>query len=122
MKILIVDDEEFVRNAIKRVFRKEDYKIAEAVDGQEALQKLEEESFDVLITDNDTPNKKGIELIQELKQGNRISKNPDLIMILFTGKYRPENLPEDIGFFTKPWKDEELRAMLKKIQLLKAVL
>lgn len=117
MKILLVDDEELVRNALKRVFRKCNYEIAEAADGLEALQKLETDFFDLLITDNDMPNKKGIELIQDIKEGKTVTKNPAHAIILFSGKGKPKNLPPEIEFMEKPWKDEELRQRVKEIKM-----
>lgn len=117
MRILIVDDEKLVRSALKRVFRKCNYEIAEALDGLEALQKLESDFFDLLITDNDMPNKKGIELIQDILEGKTAIKNPAHAIILFSGKGRPENLPPEIEFMEKPWEDEKLRQRVKEIEM-----
>src|SRR4030042_2948709 len=102
-KILLVDDEKFVRTALKRVLRNKDYEIVEADDGLDALQKLEQDFFDLLITDNDMPNKTGIELISEITSGQKKIKNPEMNIILLSGRARPANLPLDVEFMPKPW-------------------
>ncbi|MFA5188142.1 MAG: response regulator [Patescibacteria group bacterium] len=67
MKILLVDDLERMRNAIKWLLRpKKDFEIVEAENGQQALEKLEQEKFDLLITDYQMPVMDGLNLIKHV--------------------------------------------------------
>jgi CheY-like chemotaxis protein len=115
-KILLVDDEKSVRNAIKRVLRRENCEFIEAADGLEALQKLEQDHFDLLITDNDMPNKSGVELIREITSSQKSIKNPEIMIILLSGRGRPDNLPSGIEFMPKPWEEESIKAKVRQSQ------
>ncbi|MCX6744408.1 MAG: response regulator [Candidatus Parcubacteria bacterium] len=115
-KILLVDDENNVRIALKRVLRNKDYEIVEAGDGFEALQKLEQDFFDLLITDNDMPIKTGIELISEITSGQKTIKNPEMRIILLSGKGKPANLPAGVEFMLKPWDSEKLITTVRQFQ------
>lgn len=71
IRIMLVDDEPFIRVAIRSLFpwEKHDYFIvAEAANGTDALQKLEHEDIDLLITDIKMPVTDGIELLHEVKE------------------------------------------------------
>ena len=67
-KILIVDDEKIERNGIRFLLKKLnlEFEIAEAVNGVDALEKLEKEDFDILLTDVKMPFMDGIELIDHV--------------------------------------------------------
>jgi len=120
-KILLVDDEKFVRTALKRELKNKDYEIVEAGDGLDALQKLEQDFFDLLITDNDMPKKTGIELISEITSGQKAIKNPEMRIILLSGRGKPANLPSGVEFMSKPWDSEILITKVRQVQA-KAVL
>ncbi len=65
--LLIVDDEEENRNMLSRHFRFEGYNVVTAIDGLDALTKLEDNRFDVIISDIMMPNMNGIELLKEIR-------------------------------------------------------
>ncbi|MCX6746323.1 MAG: response regulator [Candidatus Parcubacteria bacterium] len=117
MKIMIVDDEVNIRRALRRAFRKCDYAISEAADGVEAFELLKQDSFDLLITDNNMPGKTGLELISEIKL-----LKPNLAIILLTG--RPillEDVPKEVMFLAKPWNEVELREKAQQIQAMQSI-
>lgn len=67
-KILVVDDEEIIRESLSFILRKEGYIVEEAENGRAAYNKLKEEKFDVVITDLEMPQMRGIELLDEIKK------------------------------------------------------
>lgn len=68
LTILLVDDDPEFRRAMKRMFEKSDYQITAAADGQEALDALSNETFDLIISDLRMPNLDGMELMGELRR------------------------------------------------------
>lgn len=66
-KILLVDDEEYIRKLIKKSLIHENYSFAEAADSQTALDILKSETFDMIILDIMLRDQDGFELIKEIK-------------------------------------------------------
>jgi CheY-like chemotaxis protein len=64
--VLVVDDEEPVRTSVAQILRSAGYSVAEAVDGQDALDMLESGSVTVLLLDIRMPRRTGIEVLQAL--------------------------------------------------------
>ncbi len=69
-KILVVDDEEIIRESLSFVLKKEGYLVEEAENGKVAYDKIVEDSFDVVITDLEMPGMKGIQLVEEIQKLN----------------------------------------------------
>jgi len=67
-KLLVVDDEEIIRESLSFILRKEGYQVEEAENGKVAYQKLVDDRFDIVITDLEMPQMKGIELLEEIKK------------------------------------------------------
>lgn len=73
-KILIVDDEEIIRESLSFVLKKEGYIVDEAEDGQSAYDKLIQNYYDLVISDIEMPKLKGIDLLEKVVQaGIRVS-------------------------------------------------
>lgn len=66
--ILLVDDDQEFRKAMKKMFEKSGYNVTGVGDGREALEILSEEVFDLIISDLRMPNLSGIELMEEIKR------------------------------------------------------
>ena len=64
--VMVVDDEEPVRTSVAEILRAAGYSVAEAVDGQDALDMLESGSVTVLLLDIRMPRRTGIEVLQAL--------------------------------------------------------
>jgi CheY-like chemotaxis protein len=64
--VLVVDDEEPVRTSVAQILRSAGYSVAEAADGQDALDMLESGSVSVLLLDIRMPRRTGIEVLQAL--------------------------------------------------------
>lgn len=64
-KILIIDDEAPIRRTLREILEYEKYKVQEAADGIEGLEKIKSESFDMILCDIKMPEKDGIEVLEE---------------------------------------------------------
>lgn len=67
-KILVVDDEASIRATVREIFEFEGHTVSEAKDGQDALRRLSEEAFDVVLCDVKMPRMDGIEVLQQAKR------------------------------------------------------
>lgn len=74
-KILIVEDDKFLRELIKRKLIGEGFEVVEAIDGEEALKKVKEEKVDLVLLDLILPSIDGFEVL------SRIKENPDLVSL-----------------------------------------
>jgi DNA-binding NtrC family response regulator len=66
-KILVAEDEQTLREGIATAFRDRGWEVTEAADGNEAVARIEEEVFDVLVTDYKMPEKSGLEVLKRAK-------------------------------------------------------
>jgi DNA-binding NtrC family response regulator len=78
-RFLIVEDEATLRDSLKRVFAREGYEVEAAVSAEEALPRLEERAFDVILTDIILPGSDGIELLEKARQ-----RDPGQIVVVMT--------------------------------------
>ncbi|MCW8810440.1 MAG: sigma-54 dependent transcriptional regulator [Ignavibacteriaceae bacterium] len=69
-KILVVDDEDIIRESLSYILNKEKYDVDEAANGKIAFEMLKDKSYDLVITDLEMPEMKGIELLEEIKKLN----------------------------------------------------
>ena len=80
LKLLVVDDEESIREVVKAFLAKSDYEIKEASDGLQALDRLHNDDFDLLICDILMPNMDGWEVLKRLRSDIRM-KNLSIIVL-----------------------------------------
>lgn len=66
-KILVVDDEQIIRESLSYVLSKEDYQVDEAENGIAAYEKLLETTYDLVLTDLEMPGMKGTELLDKIR-------------------------------------------------------
>ena len=112
MKILIVEDNVFSRGAMEKILESHNYETSSCATAEEAVIKLQEESFGILITDLGMQEMDGLELIKEAR---RIY--PEIPTILVTGlasdEIRLKAKEEGVnGFFPKPIEWGELIGLL----------
>lgn len=111
--ILIVDDEENVRNALRRSLRKEGYQLHFASGPAEALIVLAELPIDLVMSDHMMPEMSGMEFLTLVRD-----RYPDVMRLMLTGQadmetaIRAINHGEIYRFLTKPWDDVELKVTL----------
>lgn len=78
-KVLIADDSASIRSILRMTLQFKGYEIVEAVDGKDALRKLEEETFDLAILDIDMPRLTGLELLDKLRKEQKNTTLPIVI-------------------------------------------
>ncbi|KPJ56829.1 hypothetical protein AMJ49_03735 [Parcubacteria bacterium DG_74_2] len=79
-KILIIEDDKFLRELIARKLRNENFEIVEAVDGEEGVKKAKEEKPDLVLLDLILPGIDGFEVLQQLKSESEFGKTPVIIL------------------------------------------
>lgn len=80
MKILIIEDDKFLRKVIKKKFSKEGYEIIEAIDGEIGLNIAKEEKVDLILLDLVLPELDGFEVLDKLKSDPKSSRIPVIIL------------------------------------------
>ncbi len=111
--VLLVDDEPEILVSLKRTLRGVGLDIHTARSPQEALALLKTTSIDVIISDHDMPQMKGLDLLQQV----RLSR-PNVVRILLTGRsdltlaLRALNEGAVHKFLLKPWDRVDLRGVL----------
>lgn len=78
-KILVVDDEEIIRDSISYILESEGYEVDKAENGKIAYEKIKEKHFDLVITDIEMPAMKGTELLEKIK-----TLDPQTAVIIIT--------------------------------------
>ncbi len=119
--VLIVDDESTIRDSIKIVLDDEGYKTETAGDGEEALLKIKEHNYDVVITDIKMPNMDGMDL---LKHATQIS--PDTFFIIMTAYASVKTAVSAIregayDYLLKPIEFDDLLLRLKRLSKFKSL-
>lgn len=89
--VLLVEDNDFIRNMYQLKLAKADLMVVEAVDGKMALDKLEQQKPDIVLLDLMMPNVGGIEVLKALKKKNLI---PNLPVIVLTNVMDPQTVAQ----------------------------
>lgn len=79
-KVLVVDDEAPVRDLFDDLLKKENCIVKSVASGEEAIAKIKEEDFDIILLDIKLPGMSGLEVLKQMK-----SLKPSLIVIMITG-------------------------------------
>ncbi len=111
-KILIVDDEQSMRDFLKILLIKDDYEVATARDGEQALDMLSGEPFDLVITDIRMPGMSGLDLLQRIKE-----MAVELPVIMITAFASPNDAVHAIkkgafDYISKPFNVEEIKSVI----------
>ena len=110
-RVLVVDDEQMVRNVTARLLALKGHQVAEAASGREALHMATYQPFDVIFTDQGMPEMSGRELAARLRENL-----PETPIVLLTGD-TDAGEPDDIIdlVLTKPFRSEELEAAIRDL-------
>ncbi len=114
-RVLLVDDEENVLRALKRLLRKEPYTIMTALSGEEAIEKLDPEPPHLVISDQRMPGMSGTELLGQIKE-----RCPDTMRVILSGYADISVVVDSINqgqvyrLLAKPWNDEELKTVIRQ--------
>lgn len=93
-KILLVEDHEDVREALSEILEQHDHDVTQALDGMEAGKFIQDNIYDIIITDIMMPNKTGFDLINETKDSNPKMK---IIAISGGGNYLTSDLTRHLA-------------------------
>lgn len=113
--LLLVDDEPNVISALRRVLRREGYRILSAGSAREGLEVLAREPVQVILSDQRMPEMSGAEFLSRVKD-----IHPDTVRIVLSGYTELESIIRAVNegaiykFLTKPWDEELLRAHIQE--------
>jgi len=113
-RILIVDDQEMMRDSLAATLAREGHEVVAAGDGPVAVNKLQTSRFDLLITDLKMPRMTGIELLAEAKK-----LRPDMPVVLMTAFATVQTAVEAMklgayDYIQKPFDGEEIRLLVER--------
>jgi len=108
--VLIIDDEEEIRESLQTLLELEGYEVETAANGEQGLSKLEERPFDLVLLDLALPDRNGIELLPEIR-----GLDPQISVIMITAYGTVEDAVRAMqsgagNFLQKPWDNEKLLA------------
>jgi len=113
-KILVVDDETSMREFLEVLLSKEGYQVAEAKSGKQALNMIQKNEYDLVLTDIRLGDLTGLEILRQSKR-----KNQDTIVIMISAYSTTEIAVEAMNegaydFVPKPFDNQELKHTIKK--------
>ena len=113
--ILIIDDDDQLRNSFKKLLAEEGYKVESAASGEAGLKIVNNESLDLVILDMRLPGMNGLETFMKLKK-----LNPDIKVLLSTGYSIDEKAQEMLrqgcrGYILKPYSVIDFSHKLREI-------
>ncbi len=109
-QVLVVEDEEVIRNALKRLLERHDYQVSEAGTVKESLEKYDMDNFDVIISDLRLPGAPGTDLI-------KATKTPVLIMTSYSSiRSAIDSMKMGaVDYIAKPFEHNEIIETVAKI-------
>jgi diguanylate cyclase (GGDEF)-like protein/PAS domain S-box-containing protein len=113
--LLLIDDEPNILNSLKRLFRRENYRVLTASSGREALEVLAVNTVQVIISDQRMPEMSGVELLSRVKE-----LYPDTVRIVLSGYSELATVTDAINrgaiwkYLSKPWDDDLLRDQVQQ--------
>jgi len=114
VSILIVDDEEMMRNLLEKILAREGYQVTTAEDGLAALELVREHPFDLVISDMKMPRMNGFELLKAVKKD--YAQTGVIIMTAYGDTYTVKDallLGAD-EYITKPFKSYEISLIVER--------
>ena len=112
-KILVIDDEGSLRDMLSILLQREGYQVDQAENGLDGSKMLQEQDYDLVITDIQMPRMSGIELLRKLR-----SEENDVTILMITAFSSTEEAVEAMklgayDYITKPFKNDEIRLVVK---------
>ena len=114
-KLLIVDDEKNIRMTLKQCFSEDKYKLSMAVDGEDALEKLYKNDYDLVLLDIRMLKLTGIEVLEKMREK---SINTDVVIMTAYGSVDKAVETMKLGaidFIGKPFTPEQIREVVNQV-------
>jgi DNA-binding response OmpR family regulator len=107
--VLVIDDEAAVNNNIRKILSKKGFSVEQAMTKEEALQKVEDKVYSLVLLDLKIPGVKGLELLKAIRE-----KNPKTLVVIITGYASIETAKESarlgaVDYLPKPFTPDEIR-------------
>lgn len=118
LRFLVVDDFATMRRIVRNLLKDLDFNnVEEAEDGQDALDKLRQSSFDFVISDWNMPNLDGLQLLNEIRNDPKFASLP---VLMVTAEAKKENIIAAAqaganGYVVKPFTAATMEEKLNKI-------
>ena len=114
IKLLVVDDEKQFSDVLSKRLKLQGFEVATVFNGEEAVQMVQQQEFDVVILDVLMPGKSGIDTLKEIKK-----INPLIHIIMLTGHARIDTAIEgmELGAYDYLIKPTEIDELVEKIRL-----
>jgi DNA-binding response OmpR family regulator len=113
LRVLVVDDEEALRNMVDDFLTPRGFAVATAFDGNEALSLLESASFDLLLLDERMPNRSGLDTLHTLR--DRGISTPVLLMTAYVDNIAHTANVAPAAFIAKPFDPDELEERIRRL-------
>jgi two-component system chemotaxis response regulator CheY len=115
--ILAVDDSASMRQMVSFTLRSSGYDVIEAIDGQDALDKIGDRHVDLVLTDQNMPRMDGLTLIRELRCVDRFKRTPILMLTTeSTDQMKAQGKAAGAtGWLVKPFDPAKLLEVVKKL-------
>jgi len=107
--VLVVDDEQTFQDLLKRTLSTAGYEVTTADDGEEAIELIEEQYFDLVMTDQKMPKKSGLEVLEAVRE-----ISPSTLVIIITGYASLDSAMKAIklgayDYISKPFQIDEIK-------------
>ncbi|MGE3977330.1 MAG: chemotaxis response regulator CheY [Nitrospira sp.] len=118
MKILVVDDMVTMRRIVKNILKQLGFaNVEEAENGQEALQKLQADTYGFVVSDWNMPVMTGIDMLRAIRADEKLKTTP---VLMVTAEAQQSNLVEAVkagvsNYIVKPFTAETLQEKIEKI-------
>ena len=112
-KILVVDDEQSLREVLSIMLKRAGYAVTSAMDGEEAIELIQKEIFDLVITDLRMPKIDGMEVLKAVK-----SASPETVVLIITAFATADSAVEAMkqgayDYLTKPFQVDEVQLIIR---------
>ncbi len=113
--VLVIDDEAAVNNNIRKILAKKGYSVDQAMNKEEALQKIEAKAYRLALLDLKIPGVQGLELLEAIRE-----KSPETLVIIITGYASIETAVESarlgaVAYLPKPFTPDEIRQVTENV-------
>src|SRR5207245_2635491 len=116
-RILVVEDEDSFRTLIERILKRAGFDLETAVDGEQAAERLAQQTFDLVVSDWNMPKMDGGQLVRWMRKSSAHRRLP---VLMLTVRSRPQDEVEGFAcgaddYLAKPYSSKELLARIDRL-------